>query len=276
MRSPSNRLTSIALAGAVLLTLNATAQPAVGTRIPVTIDVRESPAAQMRKCDELRTSIDELTDDAAKVQRVLEVIANLDVIRHAWPKATDAIVDAALTQSEIALEFNMPRNAVDALTAALPTAAKTRHDARLEYRLGAAHEAAGQLLEAEKHFLAAEDSPNFKKLDRFDADDALQTIALFYMHQNKPRESMKRFRMAAELPNQTANGKARHRLSALKEAIRLKDDHEHSEAKREAQALREVIRAARADSKTVHRPADSQILADIERDMQRVVSGAGL
>jgi tetratricopeptide (TPR) repeat protein len=207
---------------------------------------------------------------------VLEVIANLDVIRHAWPKATDAIVDAALMQSEIALEFNMPRNAVDALAAALPTAAKTRHDARLELRLGAAHELAGQFREAEKHFLAAEDSPNFKKLDRFDADDALQTIALFYMHQNKPRESMKRFRKAAALPNQTANGKARHRLSALKEAVRLEDDDERSEAKREAQALREILHAARADSGAARRPADSQILADIERDMQRVLSAAGL
>jgi tetratricopeptide (TPR) repeat protein len=276
MRSTSKLLASAALAGAVLLTLTATAQPAIGTRIPVTIDVRESPAAQMRKCDQLRASIDELTDDAAKVQRVLEVIANLDVIRHAWPNATDAIVDAALTQSEVALEFNMPRNAVDALTAALPTAAKTRHDARLEYRLGAAHEVAGQFRDAEKHFLAAEDSPNFKKLDRFDADDALQTIALFYMRQNKPRESLKRFRQAAELPNQTTNGKARHRLSALKEAVRLKDDNERTEAKREAQALRDVLRLARGDSKDAGRPTDAQILSDIERDMQRVVSNAGL
>jgi tetratricopeptide (TPR) repeat protein len=229
----------------------------------------------MRKCDELRASMDQLTDEGAKVQRALEVIANLDVIRQAWPTATDAIVDAALTQSEIAMEFNMPRNAVDALAAALPTAAKTRHDARVEYRLGAAHEASGQFAEAEKHFLAAERSPNFKKLDRFDADSALQTIALFFMHQNKPRESMKRFRAAAELPNQTASGKARNRLSALKEAMRLKDDSERSEAKREAQALREVLRSARAD-KSPRRPADAQILADIERDMQRVVSGAGL
>lgn len=252
------------------------AQPAVGTRIAVAVRVAGSPAAQIEECERLRASIYQLEDEAARVQRVLEVIANLDVVRQRWPKATDAIIEAAFLQADVALEFNMPRNAADALAAAVPAAANTERDAWVQFRLGAAREAAGQLADAEKHFLAAETSPRFKKLDRIDANEALQTIGMFYVRQNKPREAMKRFRLAAELPNQTPEHAALHRLSALREAVRLKDDDSKAEAKRDAKALREALHAARANAHTAKRPAESQSIAAIERDLERIAIQFGL
>jgi tetratricopeptide (TPR) repeat protein len=276
-KSVSRVLLRISAGTALCLAAYASAEPPkVGAMIPVQIEVLGSPTAQINKCERMRGDIASAPDDAARIQRALEVIANLDVVRRAWPKTTDAIVDAALMQYDIAMEFNMPRNAVDALAAALPSVKKSRHEPRLEYRLGAAYEAAGDLSAAESHYHAAEKSAHFKLVDRIEADDALQHIAMFYARQNKPRESLKRFRAAADLDGQSPTLKVLHRFAALKEAVRLSDDAGRDEAKREAQALRDAIKDAKDKTKNKRSSSDAVMLTDVERDMQRVLSEVGL
>lgn len=270
MRLPSRRLRSAVLVATALLPLFVAAHTATDVRIPVQVQVASTPAAQIRQCEQARAGLDGLGSDGAKLQGALTVIANLDVVRRVWPKATAAIVEAAHLQADVALEFNLPRNAVDALAAALPAAKATTHEAWLEYRLGMAFELSGQLTNAEEHYITAERNVQFARLERIERNDALQRIGQFYARQNKPREAMKRFREAAGLAGQRPADRALYHLMALREAVRLQDDPDKFEARRETKAVRAAIRDARADARTTGHPHEANVIADVEQETDRL------
>jgi tetratricopeptide (TPR) repeat protein len=275
MKSRSKSLVRIALTAALLTIASQAAYAQDSSRIPVTVRVAANPGVQLENCHRARAAVYEV-DGSARLQRVLEVLANLDVIRRAFPKATEAIAEAAVLQYEIALEFNMPRNAVDALTGALPFAANTPHEARLRYRLGDAHDVAGQFEEAEREFLAAERSASFKRLARIEANDALRKMANHYVRRNKPRDAMNRFRAAADLPNQSPLVVVGLRMSALNASVALKDDAAKGEAKREAKAVRDAIRLARANGNAAQKLSEAPTLDTIEQDLVRLSEEFGL
>jgi hypothetical protein len=261
-------LVAICLSMAAGLVL--TAQPKVGDRVAVQIEVAASPAEQLRRCDELLARAQQASDPTRRVEGALAVMANLDVIRKRWPDATEAITQATLSQADVALEFDMPRNALAVLTAAPK---KTTDDLGIELRFARAYDALQDGSSLEQHLLAAEKLTQRKQGHRSDADAALQMLASFYLNRGQPREAVKRYRAAADLPGQPAVRAATLCLSALKAAVHDQDDRSHAEAKSAADAVEEHLRRGRGAGQS---SAVAQALAAVERDLARLKADNGL
>jgi len=241
----------------------------IGTRIPVHVQVMSSPAEQLKYCSTLVTNIQNAPSKNTRFAAIGEVMANLAVVAKTWPTDTTAVIQSYLMQADTASRWKMPRNAVDAMSAAAPLARSTAFDHEVQRRLGQFLDTMGRFNEAEQHFLAAEASPSLDKANRIEAQNTLQAIAIFYAHQNRPRDAMKRFQKLSSLPGQTPVNRAAFTLSALKEAVRIRNDPQHSEARGVASVLDERIAEARGDART---PDDVLLIDSISRDAARLRS----
>ena len=82
--------------------------------IQIPVLIRSSPEEQVQLSEDLLSEAYAAADER-KIEGVLKVLAHLDVVHKRWPKATSARLIAATMQADVALEFNLPRNALDAL-----------------------------------------------------------------------------------------------------------------------------------------------------------------
>jgi tetratricopeptide (TPR) repeat protein len=266
----------------ILVTIAAVAgaqTPPIGDRIAVSVSVAPSPTEQLRNCEELLAKAYDTSDEQEKLKAVLTVLANLDAVRKAWPNDTAAVVDAAVMHADVALEFNMPRNAVDAVSNVDQKASKKGYT-KLTHRLGRAYEAMGKLPEAEQALLLAEKSLQSGKADLHESDEVLMTLAGFYARRNQPRNAMKRLAAAAKIPNQKPVRAALLRLEYLKHVVALHDDPIRSEARAAAQEVDVLLKRSRATARSAsdsrQASADSAILATIERDLSQIKIEFGL
>lgn len=237
-------------------------------RIYVDVKTAATPAEQFERCELLYGEVLVEADAAKRLQKVLTVMANLDVIQRKWPNDKGAAVHAAVWQADVAMQFDLPRNAVESLRKA---PRRNDDDAlSVERRLGWAYDMLDDADAAERHYLAAEKLVAKRAGDRQDSDAALYDFAKFYIKRGREREGIKRLRAAADLPNQQPLRAAILSLAALKAAIGLTDDHGRAEARRLAQDADQRIRAARAAR------ADSAQVATVERDVARLKANFGL
>jgi hypothetical protein len=239
-------------------------------RVAVQIDVAATPAEQLRRCNELLARARQEQDSNRRIEQVLTAMANLDVIQRRWPKATEAITQAVLTAADAALEFDMPRNAVDLLAGAPK---ETTDPLGMELRMGRAYDVLQDDRAAEQHLLAAKKLIEKKTGHRSDADTALQMLASMYLRDGRTREAVKTFQAAAELPGQPPVRAATLSLSALKAAVQLNDDVSRLEARNAAEAVDRHLRRGRGGAQN---DAVSAALAAVERDLARVKAEYGL
>ena len=256
-------------AGVILLVHAAQADDRlpIGTRIPVKIHVAATAAEQLERCEVILKRASALTDRMERLKVALEVMGNLQVVPQRWPTNKPAVLRAYNMQADVGLQYDMTRNALDALVSALPISAGTVEEPRIHVRIASVYEKLGRFSDARHHFDAARRSPQFRQLSAMNAALALQTEGLFLMRQNEPRQAMTVFRMAATTPGIPSSAKAAFLLSSLKEAVRLKDDNERAEARRDVRDIEIAIRAARGKATA---PADLRRLEAIEHDLQQL------
>lgn len=231
----------------------------VGTTIKVKPEVAATVDEQLGQTQKKIHALRTIQEPEKRMVAMLEAMANLAVIPVRWPNATGHVLQSYLLQADLALQHSMPRNAVDALNAALPTSRKTRFYVDVEQKLALAHERLGDIAAAETHLVAAERSSKFR--EHPSAPTVLQQLGMLYSRANRPREAMNRFRAAADVPGQPSAAAASCLLSALKEAVRLKDDENKTEAKTTVKVLERALSEARK------RKHDPRSLSGIEDDL---------
>jgi tetratricopeptide (TPR) repeat protein len=156
-----------------------------------------------------------------KFDLAAQVLANLSPVRMAWPNDKNAVVQSGIMQADLITGFGGWAKAVDVLQEVLPAAIKTETEPEVEAKLGQAYEQTGKALEAEKHFLAAEQAMHRTHPNRVESEGILSMTGMFYTRQNKPVEAIQRFREAEALPGQDIVNKIRFQLSVAEQAIRL-------------------------------------------------------
>lgn len=202
----------------------------------------------------------------------LTVIMHLDVVRRVWPAAKQAIGEATLMQADVALQFHLARNALEALDAAASSVKGTDFEPLFDGKRGLAYAQLGQDDVARQHLVAAQRSPRFHALHRFDAQWILQSLAHLDRSRGAPAEAAHWFRAIADLPGQRSLVRATYLLAALKESVLVSDDN-RAAARRDLALLEaaiEDVRSAPDYSKQV-RPLNS-----IEHDLERLRDQHGL
>jgi hypothetical protein len=244
-------------------------QFAVGTKITVNPEIAATAGEQLKRARQKIYALKRIEDTRERMTAALDAMSNLAVIPQRWPHETDAVLESYLLQGELALGQSMPRNAVDALKAALPKSSKTRYYVPVEQKLALAHERLGDAAAAEAHLLAAERSPEFRNHPH--APTVLQQLGMLYSRTNRPREAMNRFRAAADLPGQAREGaRASYLIAALKEAVRLSDDPDRAAAKATARDAERALAQARRGKQ------DSRTLSGADDDLMDLKKKFGL
>jgi tetratricopeptide (TPR) repeat protein len=243
------------------------------TRIEVAVETASTPDKQIQRASALITESGRTSDDRQRLTLVLTALSTLQVIPQRWPKATEWILDSYVMQSEIANAHQMPRNALDALLVAAPISEKTPRHPTIHRMLGQTYERLGDFASAEKHFLTAERSPQWHRLTPFEASGTLDAVGLFYMHQNNPRESMKRFRAESRVKGIPAIHRASALLASLKENARRGDDSDRTDMRADSEELKDAIADARRQAKNA---AEMNAIASIEKDADGTKSRSGL
>ena len=229
----------------------------VGTKIKVKPQLAATPEKQIAHARAKMSTLKTIDDPVERFTAMLETMSNLSFVAQKWPDATDAILESALLQADLATQYSMPANAISALDAALPKSYKTIYHVRVERALARAYARLDDKAGTERHLLAAEASPMLHRINPVEASGALRDLAMFYSRGGNHREAVKRWRAAAHLPGQTAERKASLLLSALKDAVRMSDDTaERAEAKAIAREVEHAVAAARKQQKPGSRTAD--------------------
>lgn len=236
-----------------------------GTRVVVRPELTASADEQIAHCARKIRSLRSIQDERERLNSMLQVMSSLSLLQQRWPEAREAVLQSYLMQADLALEWSMPRNVIDILNAALPESRRTLYEIRFNERLARAYRQMGDLAAAERHLLVAERSPMFPKANRVISMTVLQELAMLYSRQERPRESLLRWRAAANLAGQAPNTRVGYLLAALKEAVRLSDDAHRAEAHAIAREVDEAIMVARSSGKP-----DPRALAAYESDLSRL------
>ncbi|HUP60645.1 MAG TPA: hypothetical protein VNA69_09530 [Thermoanaerobaculia bacterium] len=240
--------------------------PKVGDRLPVTIEVAESPAQQLLHCEKLIQRLAAVPENR-RVVAGLEILANLDVVQKVWPTNAEAVLQSYLLKDEVSRQCGMTGNAREALLKAVPLSKRTSYEPIVDMRLGQVYDRLGDRAAAEQHFKSAEQSVHRVDVSPQTAASVLSASAFFYHNQDRPRDAMRAYRAAANWKKQSDVLAANYLLASLKEAVTIKESDARAEAKRDVDAIGAAITAGR---KTAKRAEDQAALTRIELEANRI------
>lgn len=233
----------------VLATITASAEWKLkkGDRLPpVELHLAASASEQIRYATALLNSRKSFANEEERFKFTVVVMTQLWVVPQRWPNDTENVLRSYEMYADLGLSTYSPRNAAEALHKALPISEKTLHHPGIERRLGTAYDMLADYEAAERHFVAAEESPEFRRLTKFERREILKDAANFFSRQGRARDAMRRHRDAADLAEEGSQERAGSLLFSLQEAVHLKDDRDRYEAKRQAKEVERAIAAARA------------------------------
>lgn len=237
----------------------------VGTKITVRPEVAVNPNEQIAHCSRKIRELRTIKDPHERLVGMLQVMSSLAIVPVRWPEAKAAVLESSLMRADLALQWEMPQNAVESVLPILRQSEMTNYHVELEERLGRAYLQLGDTVKGEAHLVAASKSPMFSKVNHAVATGVLQELAMLYSRTGRSREAAKQWRSAAMLPSQTPNNRAAFLLAALKEAVAFAD----AAGIAEANGLVHEVEAAIRDARSGARP-DPRALAAYESDLARL------
>jgi tetratricopeptide (TPR) repeat protein len=234
----------------------------MATSKAVKVTPAASPTEQLTRAKQLLQEM-ERTAPPKKFDLFAEAWSNLALVRKAWPNDKTAVLRSGVMQADLAAQFGVWPEVVKTLLEVEPAAAKTDMEPQIEQKLGQGYERIGDVLEAEKHLLAAEQAMHAAHSDRVQSEEILTSLATLYARQNKPQEAIRWYREAQKLPGQDAINKVQFQLQIAEQAVRIG----RGAAEPEFTHFDEFVAAARQRTLS---PGEASLLNDMVRHAERL------
>ncbi|HEX7150026.1 MAG TPA: hypothetical protein VF618_00965 [Thermoanaerobaculia bacterium] len=228
-------------------------------RIAVSIEKKGSACEHIDHARALMAHLSATRGEARHVA-VANAAGHLGAVERTWPNDGAAIAEANVLLTRLYLDANMPHNAVEAATRALP---RNPNDSRLHAASARAHERLGNKSEAAAAYTRFLSTFDARRAETSENVAALNAAAFFFEKEKQPARAADALRQAASLDDLSPTIRVTLLLRAIEQSALTAD---RQATGRTLAALRDAHRRALGTSLT---PAQIELLKIAEAAIHR-------